>query len=140
MEIMSELRKPEPQEEKKRTLSRRDFLGVSTAATIVGGIGLIGYTDYEKDALEPQIAPSRTIEGQSPSVMGSTSRIQSEVYDEHHIPLQENISNGLIGLGGLAMAAYLVDKYIVEPIKVERALYKFPDDIPEPTVDDPDFS
>jgi hypothetical protein len=57
-----------------------------------------------------------------------------------YIPLLQKASNGLIGIGGLTMVAYIVDKHVIEPIRAERALYKFPDDIPETTVDDPDFS
>lgn len=140
MVIMSELIKPEPLEAKKRTLSRRDFMGRSAAAAIAGGIGLFGYTGHVKDSLEPEIAPTRLIERHSPSAMGATSQKQSEVYDEHHIPLLQKASNGLIGIGGLTMVAYIVDKHVIEPIRAERALYKFPDDIPETTVDDPDFS
>jgi len=140
MVVMSEMIKSGPQEAKKPTLSRRDLLGRSAAATIVGGIGLFGYTGHVRDSLEPEIAPTRLIESHSPSVMGATSQKQSEVYNKHHIPLLQKASNSLIGLGGLTTAAYIVDKHIIEPIKAERARYKFPDDIPEPTVDDPDIS
>jgi hypothetical protein len=72
--------------------------------------------------------------------MDSTSKKQSELYSEHHIPLLQKASNGLIGIGGLTLVAYIVDRYLVEPIKAERALFNFPDNTSEPTTEDSDIS